>query len=334
MRNNSNAERFDLKETQIAIKCLKDYFERELSYTLNLLRVSAPLFVEPKTGLNDNLSGVEKAVDFYMAQDNIHCEIVHSLAKWKRQALKRYGFSAYEGLYTDMNAIRTFEDLDWAHSVYVDQWDWEKIIMLEDRTQDFLKLCVRKIYQCLVRTETYINALYPHILSHKLPEDIYFVTTQEMEDTYPDLTPKQREYTFAKQHKAIFIIGIGENLKRSGTPHDLRAPDYDDWMLNGDIIVWNEVASSALELSSMGIRVDAKRMKTQLEQAGVWEEKHTLEFHRHILDNTLPQTIGGGIGQSRLCQFFLEKRHIGEVQCSVWDAGTRAQCEQEGIELL
>lgn len=333
MRSNSHAEQFNLKETQIAIKCLKDYFERELSSTLNLLRVTAPLFVQPQTGLNDNLSGTEKAVDFYITKPQLHCEIVHSLAKWKRMALYRYGFMPYEGLYTDMNAIRADEDLDALHSAYVDQWDWEKIILREDRTNLFLQTIVREIYQVLLRTESYINGVYPLILNQKLPDTITFLNSQDMETELPSATPKEREDFFAKKYGAIFVQGIGWPLEHSNEPHDDRSPDYDDWKLNGDIIVWNPVLNSSFEISSMGIRVDAKSMKKQLEFAHA-TDRLELDFHKAIMEEKLPLTIGGGIGQSRLCQFFLEKRHIGEVQCSVWDDTTLERAKADNACIL
>ena len=332
MRNDSNVDRLNLKETQMAIKSLKDYFERDLSNTLNLARVSAPLIVRPETGLNDNLSGVEKAVGFDIREYGIFSEIVQSLAKWKRYALKNYNFGVYEGLYADMNAIRPDEVLDEIHSVYVDQWDWEKIIEKDDRNIEFLKTVVKEIYEVFKRTETYINGLYPNVLSKKLPDRITFVTTQEMEDAYPELAPKEREYEFAKKYKAIFIIGIGHKLK-SGKPHDFRSPDYDDWNLNGDILFWNPVLNNSIELSSMGIRVSEESLVEQLNLANK-NERLGMDFHKSLIEKNLPYTIGGGIGQSRLCMFFLEKRHIGEIQCSIWDDETIKKCKELGIQLL
>lgn len=332
MRNNSNASAFDLKETQIAIKSLKDYFERELGNSLNLARVSAPLFVRPQTGLNDNLNGVEKAVSFSIRHHHLDCEIVQSLAKWKRWALKRYNFGVYEGLYTDMNAIRPDEELDELHSAYVDQWDWEKIIKKSDRSTDYLKACVREIFEVFKRTETYINSVYPYILSKKLPDEITFVTTQEMEDEMPALSPREREREYARKYKAIFIIGIGGALK-SGKPHDLRSPDYDDWSMNGDIIFWDPVRNDSIELSSMGVRVDEDALKKQLAICNA-EDRLKLPFHQALMNKELPYTIGGGIGQSRLCMYFLEKHHIGEVQCSVWDEADVQKFAHENLTIL
>lgn len=316
MRNNSEATKFTIKETQIAIKSLKDYFERDLANTLNLTRVSAPLFVRPETGLNDNLSGVEKAVGFKLRKYDIDVEIVQSLAKWKRNALKVYDFDFYEGIYADMNAIRPDEVVDAIHSVYVDQWDWEKVIRKEDRTSDYLHFVVSEIYSVFLRTETYINSVYPYILSKKLPNSIYFMTTQELEDMYPELTPKEREDAICREKKAVFLQGIGGDLE-SGAPHDGRSPDYDDWKLNGDILFYNLVTDSALELSSMGIRVDEESLKHQLEISGM-TDRMELDYHKNLMAGDLPYTIGGGIGQSRICMFFLEKKSIAEVQASVW----------------
>lgn len=332
MRNNSNVSYLGLKETQMAIKALKDFFERDLANTLNLARVSAPLMVRPETGLNDNLSGDEKAVNFRIRNHNINVEIVQSLAKWKRFALKEYGFDCYEGLYTDMNAIRPDETLDQIHSAYVDQWDWEKIIKKEDRNINYLKQVVKEIYEVFKRTETYINCLYPNVLKRKLPDEIFFIKSQDLEDRYPNLSPKERENAIAKEMKAVFIIGIGQKLK-SGKPHDVRSPDYDDWSLNGDILLWDPVLEIALELSSMGIRVDEKALESQLKQAGK-EERMEFDFHKKLMAGELPYTVGGGIGQSRLCLFFLEKKHIGEIQSSIWDEKTIQNCREKGIRLL
>lgn len=321
-----------IKETEVAIKCVKDFFERELAKNLNLTRVSAPLFVRPESGLNDNLNGVERPVSFGIKEQNDReIEIVHSLAKWKRHALKRYEFSHGEGLYTDMNAIRRDEDTDNIHSIFVDQWDWEKIITKEERNLDTLKETVRIIYQTLLTTDNYMAKQYDYIQSC-LPEEITFVTTQELEERYPDCTPKEREYKIVKEHGAVFLMGIGDKLA-SGKPHDGRAPDYDDWSLNGDIIVYYPVTDIALELSSMGIRVDETALKEQLEKAGC-PERASLPFQKALLDGKLPYTIGGGIGQSRICMFFLRKAHIGEVQSSIWPDEVIAYMSEHGITLL
>ncbi len=295
--------------------------------------MTAPLFVRPETGLNDNLSGVERPVPFDIKeQDGAIAEIVQSLAKWKRYALKKYGFTHGTGLYTDMNAIRRDEVTDAIHSLYVDQWDWEKIITKEERNIETLKNVVRRIYGCLLATEAHIISLYPVIGKTMLPNEITFITSQELEDAYPSLTPQQREYEIVKKHGAVFIIGIGGAL-RSGKPHDQRAPDYDDWSLNGDIILYNHVLDIAFEISSMGIRVDAESLANQLKISGN-EDRASLPFQTSLLNNDLPLTIGGGIGQSRLCMFFLRKAHIGEVQCSIWTEETIRECEKAGITLL
>lgn len=332
MRNNSEATRFTIKETQIAIKSLKDYFERDLANTLNLTRVSAPLFVRPETGLNDNLSGVEKAVSFKLRKYDIDVEIVQSLAKWKRNALKTYGFDYYEGLYTDMNAIRPDEELDAIHSIYVDQWDWEKVIRKEDRTDAYLHFIVSEIYSVFLRTETYINSVYPNILSRKLPSSIYFMTAQELEDMYPDLSPKDREYAICREKKAVFLQGIGKELS-SGAPHDGRSPDYDDWDLNGDILFYNPTTDSVIELSSMGIRVDEASLMRQLELAGE-TDRLKMKYHKDLLAGELPYTVGGGIGQSRICMFFLEKKSIAEVQASVWPEDFLLESKLRGEDVL
>ena len=332
MRNNSEATRFTIKETQIAIKSLKDYFERDLANTLNLTRVSAPLFVRPETGLNDNLSGVEKAVSFKLRKYDIDVEIVQSLAKWKRNALKTYGFDYYEGLYTDMNAIRPDEELDAIHSIYVDQWDWEKVIRKEDRTDAYLHFIVSEIYSVFLRTETYINSVYPNILSRKLPSSIYFMTAQELEDMYPDLSPKDREYAICREKKAVFLQGIGKELS-SGAPHDGRSPDYDDWDLNGDILFYNPTTDSVIELSSMGIRVDEASLMRQLELAGE-TDRLKMKYHKDLLGGELPYTVGGGIGQSRICMFFLEKKSIAEVQASVWPEDFLLESKLRGEDVL
>ena len=322
----------ELRETQKAIKSIKDYFERSLSDKLNLMRVSAPLFVRPETGCNDNLSGVEKAVAFNLQQYDENVEIVQSLAKWKRMALKWYGFASGEGLYTDMDAIRPHEILDRTHSIYVDQWDWEKVIRKEDRSFNYLEKVVESIYESFKDTEDYLDTLYPSRFSKKLPANIYFIDSQELEDRYPKLSPEDREYEIAREKKAVFISKIGGRL-RSGISHGSRSPDYDDWDLNGDIIFWNPSHNNVLELSSMGIRVDEEALKRQLALSGT-EDRKTMDYHRELLEGRLPYTIGGGIGQSRICMYFLEKKHIGEVQASVWTQDVKDQCDSEGILLL
>ena len=320
-----------LIDTEIHIKKIKDYFEKNLAEALNLTRVSAPLFVEKSTGLNDNLNGVERPVGFDIKGIDSEFEIVHSLAKWKRMSLARYNFKVGTGLYTDMNAIRRDEDLDNLHSVYVDQWDWEKIISKEERTVETLKETVKKIYGVFKKLEDF--AVSELIENEKfLPEEIFFITTQELEDKYPNLTPKEREDAICKEHKAVFIMKIGDILN-SGEKHDGRAPDYDDWSLNGDIVFWYPVLERAFEVSSMGIRVDEKALEEQLKKAGC-EERKELDFHKNLLEGKLPYTIGGGIGQSRMCMYFLRKAHIGEVQASVWDEKNKKFCEEYGIRLL
>lgn len=323
---------FTVRESQEGIKLIKDFFERKLAEKLNLTRVSAPLFVKANTGINDNLSGVEKAVSFSMRKYGQELEIVQSLAKWKRMALKSYEFAVGEGLYTDMNAIRPDEYVDNIHSIYVDQWDWELVIDKGDRTIEFLKRIVDKIFEALKETEIYINAIYPTRLSTKLPEKITFITTQELEDRYPDKSPKEREHLAALEYGAVFLNKIGGKLK-SGEKHDGRSPDYDDWELNGDILVWDEAIGSSLELSSMGIRVSEESLEKQLKLAGA-EDRKELEYHKALLSGSLPYTIGGGIGQSRLCMFFLEARHIGQVQSSIWPEEEIKRVEDEGIFLL
>ena len=322
----------NLHDTQVAIKTVKDFFQRALTERLNLLRVTTPLFVEPSSGLNDNLNGVERPVSFDIRGiKGENAEIVHSLAKWKRYALKKYGFSYGEGLYTDMNAIRRDEETDNIHSIYVDQWDWEKIISKEDRNVDTLKQVVQEVYQALKKTEKYMAIEYDYI-EEILPKNIFFITSQELEDMYPDCPPKEREYKITKLKGAVFIMQIGDKLK-SGIPHDGRAPDYDDWSLNGDIIVYYPVLDIALELSSMGIRVDENSLKKQLERAGC-PERAELPFQKAILNKELPYTIGGGIGQSRICMFYLRKAHIGEVQASLWPEEDVKAAAEHGIELL
>ena len=322
----------NLHDTQVGIKTVKDFFQNTLSESLNLLRVTAPLFVAPESGLNDNLNGVERPVAFDIKNENEReAEIVHSLAKWKRYALKKYGFKIGEGLYTDMNAIRRDEVPDNIHSVFVDQWDWEKAISKEDRNIDFLKDTVRTIYKVLRKTEKYMSIQYDYI-EEILPHDIFFITSQELEDMYPGKTAKEREYLITKEKGAVFIMQIGDILA-SGERHDGRAPDYDDWALNGDILVYYPVLDIALELSSMGIRVDEDSLKSQLEKAGC-TERAELPFQKAILEKKLPYTIGGGIGQSRLCLFFLRKAHIGEVQCSLWSEDEANEAEKYGIQIL
>ncbi|MGP1569676.1 MAG: aspartate--ammonia ligase [Eubacteriales bacterium] len=322
----------DYMESQRAIKKIKDFFQQELAYGLQLRRVSAPLFVIPQSGLNDNLSGVERTVSFTLKDmDEQVVEVVQSLAKWKRMALGKYKIPVGHGIYTDMNAIRRDEELDNIHSIYVDQWDWEKTISKQQRTDEYLQEVVVIIYNAIKNLGDYVNRLYRG-LQTEIPNEIYFVTTQELEDRWPDKTPKERENLIAQEKKAVFIKKIGGKLK-SGEKHDGRAPDYDDWELNGDIILWNEVLGMAFEISSMGIRVDADAMERQLALAGA-EDRKTMEFHKGILDGTLPYSIGGGIGQSRLCMFFLRKAHIGEVQVSVWQEDMIKTCRENNIFLL
>ena len=321
----------NLMETEIAIKFVKDNFERELAKALDLTRVSAPLFVFPETGLNDNLNGYERAVRFDVLDIKRDVEVVQSLAKWKRNALKRYNFEVGKGLYTDMNAIRRDEALDNLHSCYVDQWDWEKIITKEERTYAYLKKVVKKIYQVFVKTEKIINKKYPK-LTITLPKDITFISTKELEKRYPDLSRKERENAICKEYKAVFIYQIGWPLKDK-EPHDGRAADYDDWKLNGDILLWDEVLQIGLELSSMGIRVDEDSLVKQLKQKNELKKLDN-PYCQDILNKRLPYTIGGGIGQSRICMFFLKKKHIGEVQASVWKESDIEALAKEGIHLL
>jgi aspartate--ammonia ligase len=322
----------DPTETQRAIKRIKDYFQRELSHGLNLGRVSAPLFVFPETGLNDNLNGYERRVDFTIKDlDERKVEVVQSLAKWKRNALGRYNIAPGVGLYTDMNAIRRDEELDNLHSIYVDQWDWEKVITADQRNDAFLEHTVRIIYRCLVDLEEYVSDHYPEV-AMEMPKKIKFIDSQDLEDEYPDKTPKERERLAAEEFGAIFVKKIGGALK-SGKPHDGRSPDYDDWELNGDIILWNPVLDDAFEISSMGIRVDSESMVRQLKIDGK-EERMEMPFHKGVIDGTLPLTIGGGIGQSRLCMYFLKKAHIGEVQVSVWPEEMYEECAKHNIFLL
>lgn len=319
-------------ETQRAIKKIKDYFQQELAYGLNLRRVSAPLFVAPETGLNDNLNGVERRVSFtILDMDEKTVEIVQSLAKWKRMALGKYGIKPGHGIYTDMNAIRRDEELDNIHSLYVDQWDWEKVITKEQRTTEYLHETVTTIYNAVKNLGDYVNRLYRDIQT-ELPNEIYFITSQELEDLYPDKTPKERENLITKAHGAVFIEKIGGTLK-SGEKHDGRSPDYDDWELNGDILLWNDVLDIAFEITSMGIRVDSDAMERQLKLAGA-EDRKNLSFQSAVLNGELPLSIGGGIGQSRLCMFILRKAHIGEVQVSVWPKEMDEECRKANIFLL
>ena len=323
----------NLYDTQKAIGLLKRLFEDTLGGALHLRRVSAPLFVEASTGLNDDLNGVERAVSFDIPDAGRDAQVVHSLAKWKRMALYRYQFSVGEGLYTDMNAIRRDEELDNLHSVYVDQWDWEKVIREEDRSEAYLKNVVRSIVSAVCATEMNLHAMFPQLQDLPLhTPNVTFITTQELEDKYPDLTPKERENAFVKANGTTFLMKIGAPLK-SGKPHDGRAPDYDDWDLNGDLLFWNEPLQCSYELSSMGIRVSPESMDRQLTMAGC-DNRRTLPFHKAVLNGELPYTIGGGIGQSRLCMLLLGSAHIGEVQASVWDEATRAACAKAGIPLL
>lgn len=322
----------NLYETQVAIKTVKDFFQTALAERLNLLRVSAPLFVDPDSGLNDNLNGVERPVTFDIGeQKGSRAEIVHSLAKWKRYALQKYGFDVNHGLYTDMSAIRRDEETDNIHSIYVDQWDWEKIITKENRNMETLKETVRTVYKALRKTEKFMAIKYDYI-EEILPHDIFFITTQELEDMFPENTPKEREYYITKAKGAVCLMQIGDILE-SGERHDGRAPDYDDWQLNCDILVYYPVLDIALELSSMGIRVDKTSLTEQLQKAGC-PERASLPFQKAILENRLPLTIGGGIGQSRICMFFLRKAHIGEVQCSLWPEETEKAARKAGIQLL
>ena len=330
----------NLHDTQIAIKTVKDFFQQTLAQKLNLLRVSAPVFVNPSSGLNDNLNGVERPVSFDIKGQPENAEIVHSLAKWKRYALQKYGFAHGEGLYTDMIAIRRDEDLDNIHSVYVDQWDWEKIISKEERNMDTLVSTVRAIYSVLRKTEKYMAVQYDYI-EEILPREIAFVSTQELVDMYPDLTPKEREYKIVKEKGAVFLMQVGKTLT-NGERHDGRAPDYDDYTstglnnlpgLNGDLLLWDDVLQRSIELSSMGVRVDREALQRQLKEENE-EERLKLYFHKRLMDDTLPLSIGGGIGQSRLCMFYLRKAHIGEIQASIWPEDMRKECEELDIHLI
>ena len=318
-------------EMQRAIEFIKSNFQVNLSNALNLRRVSAPLFVDENSGLNDNLNGVERPVSFDIPDVGTNAQVVHSLAKWKRLALKRYEFNVGKGLFTDMNAIRRDEEVDNLHSIYVDQWDWEKVIDAGDRNVSYLKRTVRDIVGAIVETNDALGIAFPS-LHTKLSRDVFFITTQELEDKYPDLTPKERENAIVKENGTTFLMKIGAPLK-SGKPHDGRAPDYDDWDLNGDLLFWNEPLQCSYELSSMGIRVSPESMDKQLTMAGC-DDRRVLPFHKAVLNGELPYTIGGGIGQSRLCMLLLGSAHIGEVQASVWDEATREACAKAGIPLL
>ena len=331
----------NLKETEKAIKVIKDFFEQNLASELKLRRVTAPLFVQRGTGINDDLNGIERPVSFAIKDmDDAVAEVVHSLAKWKRMMLADYGISNGYGIYTDMNALRPDEELDNIHSIYVDQWDWEKIIMPADRNLEYLKQIVSGIYSVLKRTEFIVYENYPHI-TPLLPDEIKFIHAEELYEMYPDATPKEREEKVAKEHGAVFVIGIGHDLS-SGEPHDGRAPDYDDWStetsegfrgLNGDIIIWNPILEIAFEISSMGIRVDQEALIKQLDIKGENERKE-LMFHKRLLKGEFPESVGGGIGQSRLCMYFLRKAHIGEVQASIWPGEMVEHCRKSGIFLM
>ncbi len=322
----------DLMETQRAIKKIKDFFQQELAYGLKLRRVSAPLLVDPAKGLNDNLNGVERTVSFTIKDMNeMVVEVPQSLAKWKRRALGRYGIEPGKGIYTDMNALRRDEDLDNTHSVYVDQWDWEKVIRKENRNEEYLRATVVTIYNAVKNLGDYVNRLYRELRT-ELPNEIFFITAQELEELYPDMDPKERENAIAREKRAVFIMKIGGVLK-SGEKHDGRAPDYDDWNLNGDIILWNDILESAFEITSMGIRVDEESLVRQLQAADA-TDRLKMEFHQEILSGKLPYSIGGGIGQSRLCMYFLRKAHIGEVQSAIWPEDMIKRCEKHKIYLL
>ena len=320
-----------LRETERAIKQIKNTFESKLAHALNLERISAPLFVRANSGINDDLDGVERPVEFDIKFDGSCAVIVHSLAKWKRMALKSYCFHPGEGLYTDMNAIRRDEDVDNLHSIYVDQWDWEKVITREQRTIEFLQQTVRRIAASICRSLEEVKNIFPSIQT-ELSEKVFFITTQELEDLYPNLSPKERENAITREHSTVFLMQIGDKLK-SGIIHDGRAPDYDDWTLNGDLLFWNEVLEQAFEVSSMGVRVDAASLKSQLEKSGA-EDRMKYKYHQMIAADELPLTIGGGIGQSRLCMLLLQKTHIGEVQVSLWPDSMLEECKKTGIEIL
>ena len=324
--------RLSIRETQDAIKYIRDTFQKEMGREMHLERISAPLFVERSSGLNDNLNGTERPVAFDMlGLPGETLEVVHSLAKWKRMALKEYGFQPGEGLYTNMNAIRRDEELDNLHSCYVDQWDWERVITKEQRTLDTLMETVREIFKIIKHMQHEVWYKYPEAVKH-LPKEIFFITTQELEDLYPDRTPKERENLITREHGCVFLMQIGDKLK-GGEPHDGRAPDYDDWSLHGDILFWFDHLQCALEISSMGIRVDEKALEQQLKKAGC-EDRRTLPYHQMLLNGELPYTIGGGIGQSRLCMLLLDRAHIGEVQASIWPGEMRETCREHNIFLL
>lgn len=325
------SSKLSLKETQRAIKLTKDTFQGNLARALNLDRVTAPVIVKSGCGINDDLNGVERKVTFDMLNQDGSAEVVQSLAKWKRMALKRYHYQPGEGIYTDMSAIRRDDSVDSLHSIYVDQWDWERVINASNRTEDFLKGIVRLIVNALADTKEKVNLVYPQ-LEHSMERDVFFITSQELLDMFPDMTDKERENAITKQKKTVFLMKIGEKLS-NGEPHDGRAPDYDDWQLNGDLLVWNEVLGCAMELSSMGIRVDAESLKYQLKEKGA-EDRLSYDYHKGIIDGTLPLTIGGGIGQSRMCMYMLEKAHVGEVQVSVWPDEMVETCKEHGIILL
>ena len=319
-------------EMQRAIEFIKSNFQVNLGQALNLRRVSAPLFVDENSGLNDNLNGVERPVSFDIPDVGSNAQVVHSLAKWKRLALKKYEFNVGKGLFTDMNAIRRDEEVDNTHSIYVDQWDWEKVISREDRNEDYLRQTVRAIVGAVCETNDALQIAFPS-LHTKLDREVYFVTTQELEDRWPDKTPREREDAICKEHHTVFLMQIGDDLKGSGKPHDGRAPDYDDWALNGDILMWNDVLQRGFEISSMGIRVDEISMRYQLKKRGC-EERSKLPFHKMLLEGQLPLTIGGGIGQSRLCMLMIGTCHIGEVQASLWDQATLDACRDAGVMIL
>ena len=323
--------KLDVLETQKAIRLLRHKFEENLCNALNLTRASAPLFVTKGSGLNDDLNGVERPVSFDILQTGEIVEVVHSLAKWKRQALKKYGFAMHSGLYTDMNAIRRDEICDNIHSLYVDQWDWEKVISKEDRNEQYLKDTVKSIYTAFLNTADLIEKEYP-VLKNYFPKEITFISTFELEEMYPDLSPKERENAICEKYGAVFLMKIGSKLK-NGKKHDGRAPDYDDWNLNGDILIYNKVTKASFEISSMGIRVDEKSLLSQLKEENA-EDRLNLPFHKALINGELPYTIGGGIGQSRLCMLLLQKAHIGEVHCSVWPKEEIEKCKEQGIELL
>ena len=318
-------------ETQDAIGIIKEMMQKKLCMALRLKRVTAPLFVDPASGLNDDLNGVERPVSFEIPAAGVEAQVVHSLAKWKRMALKKYDFEPGEGLYTNMNAIRRDEELDNLHSCYVDQWDWEKVIRKVDRTEETLKTTVRHIFKIIKHMEHEVWYKYPQAVKH-LPDDVTFITTQELEDRYPDKTPKERENLITKEYGCVFLMKIGDKLA-SGEPHDGRAPDYDDWQLNGDILFWHDTLDCALEISSMGIRVDEKSLASQLKKAGC-EDRRELPYHKMLLHGELPYTIGGGIGQSRLCMLLLDRAHVGEVQASLWPEEMRQTCREHDIILL